>query len=136
MIQIEVVGLPDIDRRWALVVTDVARCLRKAPMEIGAGDIWTKCRSGEWLLIIAHDGETIRGTSIWRFSTNRYFECVIMVGRNLSEWFPSLIDAATTIAKAHDCRGLIATGRPGLSSPIKRLNPKVKAIRVTHALEF
>lgn len=134
--QIEVVGLPDIDRRWALVVPDVARCLRKAPMEIGAGDIWIKCRSGEWLLIIAHDGETIRGTSVWRFSANRYFECVIMVGRNLKEWFPSLIEAATTIAKAHDCRGLIATGRPGLSSPIKQLNPQAKAIRVTHALEF
>ncbi len=133
---IELVGLPDIDRIWGQIAEDVSRCLRKAPMEINAGDIWTSVRSGQWLLIIAHDGEKIHGTTVWRFTANRYFECGIMVGRGLKTWFPDLIDKATTIAKAHDCRGLIATGRPGLTAPIKHLNPLAKVARVTHALEF
>lgn len=133
---IELVGLPDIDRIWAQVAGDIARCLRKAPMEIGAGDIWTKCRSGEWLLIIAHDGEKIHGTTVWRFTANRYFECVVMAGNRLKAWFPDLIDKATFIAKAHDCRGLVATGRPGLIAPIKHLNPLARVARVTYALEF
>jgi len=136
MIQIEIVGLPDIDRRWALVVDDVVRCLRKAPMEIGPGDIWTSCRSGLWLLIIAHDGEKIHGTTVWRFTANHYFECVILTGRNLKGWFPGLINAAEAIAKAHDCCGLIATGRPEFSSFFKKNLPRAKAIRITHALEF
>lgn len=133
---IDLVGIADVDRLWAMVVPDVARCLRKAPMEIGISDIWIKCRSGEWLLIIAHNGETIQGTSVWRFSANRYFECVIMVGRDMSGWFPSLIDVATTIAKAHDCRGLLATGRTGLIAPIKQLDPQARAVRTTYAREF
>jgi hypothetical protein len=135
-VNIELVGLPDTDRIWAQVAEDVSRCLRKAPMEIGAGDIWTNCRSGQWLLIIAHDDEKIHGTTVWRFSANRYFECVIMVGNRLKAWFPDLISAASTIAKAHDCRGLVATGRPGLIAPIKQLNPLARVARVTYALEF
>lgn len=133
---IELVGVPDIDRIWAQVAGDISRCLRRAPMEIGAGDIWTNCRSGQWLLIIAHDGEKIHGTTVWRVTANRYFECVLLVGQRLRAWFEDIINAATAIAKANDCRGLIATGRPNLSIPIKKLNPQAKAIRVTHALEF
>lgn len=133
---IDLVGLPDIDRIWEKVADDITRCLRKAPMEIGAGDIWTKCRSGEWLLIVAHDGETIHGTTVWRFTAHGYFLCVVLAGSKMDDWFPQLIGTATAIAKAHDCRGLQATHRPGLSRPIKKLNPMAKVIRVTHALEF
>jgi hypothetical protein len=134
--QIEVVGLADIDRRWALVAEDVSRCLRKAPMEIGPGDIWTNCRSGQWLLIIAHDGENIHGTTVWRFTAHRLFECVILTGRDMKSWLPDLIGSVTIIAKAHDCRGLLATGREGLFIPFKKINPKVKRPRSTYYLEF
>lgn len=133
---IELVGLPDIDRIWAQVAGDIARCLRKAPMEIGAGDIWTKCRSGEWLLIIAHDGEKIYGTTIWRFTTHGYFECVNLVGDRRSEWFPELFDVAEGIAKAGGCRGLIASGRKGLIDMIKKQRPATKVPRSTFLLEF
>lgn len=133
---IDIVGVPDIDRIWAKVAQDVARCLRKAPMEIGSGDIWTKCRSGEWLLIIAHDGETIHGTTVWRFTANALFECVILSGREMSSWLGQTIETATTIAKAHDCRGLVATGREGLFVPFKKINPRVRRPRSTYYLEF
>lgn len=133
---IELVGLPDIDRIWAQVTDDIARCLRKAPMEIGAGDIWTKCRSGEWLLIIAHDGEKIHGTTVWRFTAQGYFECVLLVGGRRGEWFPDLIEVAEGIAKAHDLRGLAASGRKGLIDMIKKLRPATKVPRSTFVLEF
>ncbi len=134
--QIDIVGVTDIDRVWPKVIADVVRCLRKAPMEIGPGDIWANCRSGQWLLIIAHDGKEIVGTTVWRFTANHYFECVILTGKSLKDWLPPLIDIATTLAKAHDCRGLVATGRPGLSREINRLNPLTKVARVTFALEL
>lgn len=134
--QIEIVGLTDIDRIWPQVLPDVMLCLKKAPMEITAGDIWAQCRAGNWLLIIAHDGEKIAGTSVWRFTANRLFECVIMAGRRRKEWFPGLIDTAENIAKSHECSGLIATGRPGLIALIKQHNPRTKVARVTYHLEF
>lgn len=133
---IELVGVADIDRIWAQVAGDIARCLRKAPMEIGAGDIWTNCRSGLWLLIIAHDGEKIHGTTVWRFTAHGYFECVVMGGNRIKDWFAGLIDKATFIAKAQGCRGLVATGRPEFTSLFKRKLPLAKVCRVTHALEF
>lgn len=133
---IELVGLPDIDRIWARVAADIARCLRKAPMEIGAGDIWTKCRSGEWLLIIAHDGQEIHGTTVWRFTAHGLFECLVLAGHDMGRWLPGLIENATNLAKAHDCRGLLATGREGLFIPFKKINPKVKRPRSTYYLEF
>src|SRR5687768_10229351 len=126
---IELVGLADIDKLWSRVVGDIARCLRKAPMEIGAGDIWTNCRSGQWLLIIAHDGEKIHGTTVWRFTANGLFECVILTGHGMKAWLSDLIENATQLAKAHDCRGLVATGREGLFIPFKKINPKVKRPR-------
>ncbi len=133
---IDLVGLPDIDRIWAQVAGDVAHCLRKAPMEIGAGDIWTKCRSGEWLLIVAHDGQKIHGTTVWRFTAHGYFECVLLVGDGRTEWFPGLIQTAEGIAKAHECLGLIASGRKGLIDMIKKLRPAAKVPRSTFVLEF
>lgn len=134
--QIEVVGLPDIDRRWALVAEDISRCLRKAEMEIGAGDIWANCRSGQWLLILAHDGERVHGTTVWRFTVNRFFECVLLVGTKMKTWAPALIDAAIMIGKAHDCRGLCATGLPPLIREIQKTLPRAKVVRHTFASEF
>lgn len=133
---VELVGVADIDKLWPRVVGDITRCLRKAPMEITAGDIWTHCRSGQWLLIVAHDGADVWGSTIWRFTANGYFECVLMGGHKLKDWFPDLIDKATFIAKAHDCRGLVATGRPGLIAPIKHLDPLAKVARVTYVRDF
>jgi len=133
---IQLVGLTDIDRIWAQVAEDISRCLRKAPMEIGAGDIWTNCRSGQWLLIIAHEDGKIYGTTVWRFTANHLFECVILTGRKMKSWLSEIVEAATTIAKAHDCHGLVATGREGLFIPFKAINPRVKRPRSTYYLEF
>jgi hypothetical protein len=133
---IQLVGVADIDKLWPRVAGDITRCLRKAPMEITAGDIWTHCRSGQWLLIIAHDGADVWGTTVWRFTANGYFECVCMGGNRLKDWFPGLIDTATFIAKAHDCRGLVATGRPEFSAFFKRHFPQARPERITFLSEF
>lgn len=132
---IELVGVADIDKIWPRVAGDITRCLRKAETDVLAGDIWVNCRSGQWFMLIAHDGTEIRGTTVWRFA-NGYFECLVMAGDGLRHWFQALIDYATFIAKANDCRGLIATGRTEFQSFFKRYLPQAKAIRVTHALEF
>ena len=133
---IQLVGVPDIDRIWSQVAEDVARCLRKAPMEIGAGDIWTNCRSGHWLLIIAHEDGKILGTTVWRFTNHGYFECILMVGKRLKLWADLMAEAATNIAKAHRCRGLIASGREGLIVPIKTVCRNARSVRVTLISEF
>jgi len=132
---VELVGVADIDKIWPKVVGDVTRCLRKAPTDVGAGDVWVNCRSGQWFLIIVHDGETIHGTTVWRFA-NGYFECLVLAGRDLKHWLHDLIDTATRLAKLNECRGLIASGRPGFMTLFKKHLPQAKAIRVTHAMEF
>lgn len=134
--KIELVGVADIDKIWPRVVGDITRCLRKAPMEINAGDIWTNCRSGQWLLIVAHDGADVWGSTVWRFSANGYFECVVMGGHKLETWFPDLVAKAEFIAKAHDCVGLAGTARRGFIDIFKKLRPRTRVARVTYALEF
>lgn len=136
MISVELVPVQDVDRTWNLVSHEIVRCLRKAPMEIGAGDIWTNCRSGQWLLIIAHDGAEILGTTVWRFTAHGYFQCVNLVGKRRSEWFQRLIEFATDIAKSNGCRGLFAEGRTGLVHMIKKLDPQAKAVRTIYLREF
>lgn len=133
---ITLVPVQDVDTIWPRVSESIVNCLRKAPMEIGAGDIWANCRSGQWLLLIAHDGGEIFGTTVWRFAGTGHFECVVLAGKKLDEWFFDVINMATRIAKDNGCRGLGATGRVGLFAPIKKLNPKAKMIRATYALEF
>lgn len=136
MITIDLVALPDVDRAWAMIADRVAHCLRKAPMELSAGDIWANCRSGQWLLIIAHDGPRVCGTSIWRFAGNGYFDCVLLTGEAMREWAPQLIETAKKIAVPHGCRGLSATGRPTLIHEIKKTLPRTKVVRHTFASEF
>lgn len=134
--RIDLVSVSTVDQIWPMVANSVAHCLQKAPMEIGVGDIWTNCRSGQWLLIIAHDGQSVFGTTVWRFTANRLFECVILVGDRFDEWFPGLIEKVAEIAKSNGCNGLVATGRQGLFRKIKRTNPRAKIARVTYAWEF
>jgi hypothetical protein len=132
---IELVGVADIDKLWPRVAGDITRCLRKAPTDVGAGDVWANCRSGQWFMIVAHDDVAIHGTTVWRFA-NGYFECLVLAGSDLSRWLYDLVETATSLAKLNGCRGLIATGRAGFKTLFKKHLPQAKAIRVTHALEF
>lgn len=136
MIQAELVGLSDIDRIWPQVAEYISRALTKAPMEIGAGDIWTNCRSGQWPLIVVHDGERLLGASVWRFSANRFFECVVLGGERFHDWLETLIEFAKRIGETAGCSGLIATGRIGLHKRIKAKSPRLKLVRATYLLEF
>jgi hypothetical protein len=79
-VQIELVRVEDIDQRWPLIVDRVAGCLRKAPSDFSAGDVWTQCRSGNWFLFLAWTRQEVIGYSIWQFTKNSYLACA-HVGR-------------------------------------------------------
>lgn len=130
-IQIELVRVEDIDQRWPLVADLVAGSLRKAPSDFSAGDAWTRCRSGDWFLLLAWNEEhRIGGFTIWHFTANGFFVCALLGGRNMGEWLPQTLKVATSIAKAHGCN-IAGACRPGLMKLLQsKYLPQAAAVRI------
>lgn len=137
---IELVGVANIDQRWAMVAEAVAKCLKKAPeasVNITAADVWNHLRAGNWHLMLAWNDEgQIVGVTIWQFLANGYYDCAILTGAAMRDWFPEIIDAAKTIAKTHGCKGLVATGRPGLIHEIMKTDPETEVAGTIFAWRF
>lgn len=135
-LQIELVSVEDIGGRWPLIVDRVAGCLRKAPSDFSPGDVWTQCRSGNWLLFLAWNGPEVIGYSIWQFTKNGYLACILLAGHDMATWWPGAVEIVTDICEAHGCRGLADTGRPGLIKAVRRSLPQTKIARVTYVSDF
>lgn len=133
---IDLVSVPDIDRVWPMVAPMVSEGIKRVPSETTMADLWANCRSGQWFLLIAHDGKDMSGVSVWRFTAHGYFDCAFLTGERLDDWISGLITTATVIGKNHQCRGLSATGRTGLLRHLKRHLPAVRTVRATFASEF
>jgi hypothetical protein len=115
---IQLVGVADIDKLWPRVAGDITRCLRKAPTDVGAGDVWANCRSGQWFMIVAHDDVAIHGTTVWRFA-NGYFECLVLAGSDLSRWLYDLVETAPAWQNSMAAVGSLPPGAP-VSRPFSR----------------
>lgn len=137
MTEIDLIRVPDVDRVWRMIGERVSAALDKTEMEISAGDIWAQCRSGQWLLLIAsNEDPQIVGVTVWRFAANQFFDCVLLTGEAMSTWAPALISEAVKIARETGCKGMSATGRPGLIREIQKSLPRTKIVRHTFASEF
>jgi hypothetical protein len=139
-VNIELVGMADIDKRWGLIAGLVVKCLEKAPpasVNVTPAEVWNNVRSGRWQMLLAwkENGE-LAGITIWQFLSNGFYDCVILTGSALKSWLPEVVNAATLIAKGHGCKGLVATARRGLIHEIMKTNPQTKVVGSIFAWEF
>ena len=134
MIEANLVRPQDVDGIWPLIAADVVKCLDKTPSYMTAGDLWVSCRSGAAYLFVAHDGADLKGAAIWKFDGDK-FVCLMLVGRDMNKWAVQLHDAAAQTARMGGATRLLATGRTGLGTALKRHFPTLKIIRHTFEVE-
>jgi hypothetical protein len=136
-VNIAVVPVADIDRAWPHIAASVVKCLEKAPSYATAGEFWQMCRSGNAFLIVAVDGETIKGASIWQFGQaygRAAFSCLLLVGTQLEKWSADLVAVASEMARSNGAI-ITADGRIGLIKALKKTVPGLKVVRQSYILE-
>lgn len=127
MASVEVVQVADVDQWWPLFGARVNECARSLQSNFSAGDLWTMCRTGQAILIVAHDGEKVLGATIWQFETwpdGPVIRNLVTVGEDLGAWQIDMHKAAKDVAIAGGANRFVFDGRNGW----KRLYPAAKTI--------
>ena len=99
--------------------------------DIETGDLWVQCRNGSAFLLIAHDGDEIRGASIWRpdtWQSGRVLRCLALYGHGMTDWIEDMHATAKRIAADCGATSLVAEGRPGWQKKF----PKAKVLRMLY----
>jgi hypothetical protein len=106
--------------------------LHKAAMRTGGdmttADMWQQARAGVAFIFVAHEGDDIRGASLWRgetWSSGPKFRCLALYGKGFRDWIEDMHQAVRTAAGGAN---LVAEGRPGWQ-PVFR---KAKVIRLLY----
>lgn len=111
----EIIPVQDVDQIWSMISQSFSDCLNDTHGDCSAGDLWTMCRSGQAILMVAHDGE-IKGASIWRFETwleGPVLRCLILAGADMPSWFDECGKLAREIARAGGAKSYVWDGRKG-----------------------
>ena len=128
---VSLVPVPNIDAIWPHLREGFHRSVMKTGGDIETGDLWVQCRNGSAFLIIAHEGEEIRGASIWRADTwqsGRVLRCLALYGHGFTDWIEDMHATAKRIAADCGATSLVAEGRPGWQKKF----PKAKVLRMLY----
>lgn len=94
------------------------------------------CRSGNAFLMVAHDDETIKGASIWRFEQwqcGTVLKNIILAGEDMGSWIDECSRLASLVGKSGGAKFFTwDTRRIGL----ERKFPKARPIRQTYMMEI
>jgi hypothetical protein len=134
MVSASLASQAQIDGLWAQIGDDIVKCIEKTPTYFTAAELWTMCRAGSAFLIIAHEGTTVFGSSIWRFEDDN-FVCLMLTGKRADEWIAATYERAAVTARMGGAKQLMASGRVGLFRKLRKHLPMVKMIRCTVAVE-
>src|SRR5687767_11822241 len=99
--QVSLVAVPNIDAIWPHLREGFHRSVMKTGGDIETGDLWVQCRSGAAFLLIAHEGEEIRGASVWTaqtWQTGRKLRCLALYGTEMDGWIRDMKAMATSLA--------------------------------------
>jgi hypothetical protein len=129
--QVSLVPVPNVDQFWPHLREGFERALLKTGGYLTTGDLWAQCRAGTAFLIVAHEGEAIRGASIWQpdtWMTGRKMRCLGLYGVARNDWLFDMRDLAARLAKDCGATSLVSEGRPGW----QKIFPKAKVLRVLY----
>ena len=132
---IELVPQARIDEVWPLVVSGFAACLEKTPTNIGVGEFWQMCRSGNAFLLISSNGSEVISASVWRFEGAK-FTCLLLSGKNSEKWVFELVTTAGIIAKSNGTAKLSASGRVGLGKMLNKNGVVAKVTRQEYEVDL
>lgn len=129
--QVSVVPVLHIDQFWPSLREGFHRSVMKTGGDLTTGDLWVACRSGSAFLIVAHDGDEIRGASIWRpetWQSGKKMRCLALYGAGMKDWIQDMREMAARIAKDCGATSLVSEGRLGW----QKVFPKAKVLRALY----
>jgi hypothetical protein len=129
--QVSLLPVTSVDQFWPHLREGFHRAVMKTGGDIETGDLWVKCRSGEAFLLVAHEGEEIRGASVWKpqtWQTGRKLRCLALYGSGMHEWIYEMRDLAARIARDCGATALVSDGRLGW----QKIFPKAKVLRALY----
>ena len=99
--------------------------------DMTTADMWQQARAGAAFIFVAHDGDDIRGASLWRGETwqsGPKFRCLALYGVRMRDWIEDMHEAVKIAAGGAN---LVAEGRPGWVPVFK----KAKVLRYLYEEE-
>lgn len=99
--------------------------------DLTTGDLWVACRSGSAFLIVAHEGDEIRGASIWRpetWQSGKKMRCIGLYGSRMIDWIEDMHELVKRLAADCGATSLISEGRLGWQKTF----PKAKVLRALY----
>lgn len=133
--EVSLVPVLNVDAFWPSLRDGFQRALMKAGGDLTTGDLWVACRSGSAFLLIAYEGEEIRGASIWRpdtWQTGRKLRCMALYGTKMTDWIADMHGMAKRIAGDCGATSLVSEGRPGWA----KIFPKARMLRALYEEEI
>lgn len=135
--QISLVPVTSVDQFWPHLREGFQRALLKTGGDLTTADLWVQCRNGSAFLLIAHEGEEIRGAAIWRpdtWMTGRKLRCLALYGTRFREWKDEHREAAIRIARDCGATSLVSEGRCGKNGePLwTGMYPNAKPLRILY----
>lgn len=129
--QVSLVPVPNVDAFWPHLREGFERALLKTGGCLSTGDLWVQCRNGSAFLLIAHEGDDIRGASIWTpntWQTGRKLQCLSLYGSGMNNWIDDMRNLAANVARECGATSLVSEGRLGW----QRIFPKAKVLRALY----
>jgi hypothetical protein len=129
--QVSLVPVLNVDQFWPHLREGFHRSVMRTGGDLTTGDLWSQCRNGSAFLLIAHEGEEIRGASIWRpdtWQTGRKLRCLALYGSGMKHWIEDMHGMAKSIAIDCGATSLVSEGRLGW----QRIFPKAKVLRALY----
>lgn len=120
-----------VDQFWHGLAPGFQRSLDRGGGDLTIADLWQGCRRGDWFLLVAHEGDTILGASIWRpqmWSTGMKLRCMALFGSQFRVWIRDMRELAAAVARDCGASALVSDGRPGWA----KIFPKAKVLRVVY----
>lgn len=120
-----------VDQFWHGLAPGFQRCIDRGGGDLTLAELWQGCRRGDWFLLVAHEGDTILGASIWRpqvWQDGMKLRCLGLFGTNFKKWADDMRTVATAVARDCGATAFVTDGRPGWA----RFFPKAKVLRIVY----
>lgn len=123
------------DQVWPTFSKKLQKACEKTGGDIGSGELWQMCRSGQAFLIVVHDDNGFKAAIIVQFQrwiSKTVLRCLAIVGEDMDSWLPSVLETVQKMAKDGGATSFVAEGREGWA----KVFPKAKKLRVTYEAEL
>lgn len=133
--KIEIAGVQDVDGVWPLVGPKFHAAAERFGDEIGAGELWQICRSGNAFLVIAYEEKNILMQCVVRFEKwngKPVLRVMTLAGTNMKTWLSALLEFLGDLGKANGASLLLTEGREGWG----RVIPKGRKLRSLFVMEI